>query len=194
MIHKLVLEDFQYLCLVGLQIYQEVAMNTEMNQLLEAKEVGYEFYELAISTVYLEENKPSHFNVLKDSVDIYLPMIKFSMSSTISALIDFILLMIIEMITSNLFLSVLISRFFSASFNYTLNKQYVFSKSKGNTLKGSRIKYILLVVFIMLLNYQFLRMYTLVGLPLVISKILTECTLFFFSYFIQKRYIFAEKY
>lgn len=162
----------------------------EMNQLLNAKNAGYDFYELQISTVYLEENKSSHFNVLRDSLSIYLPIIKFSMSSIFAGLLDFILLMLVAMITSNLFISVLISRMFSATFNYIVNRNYVFEKTKSKLLSKSAVKYILLASIIVLLNYATMKIYIFIGLPLMISKIFTEITIFFFSYIMQKKYVF----
>lgn len=138
----------------------------------------------------MKENKLSYFNVIKDSLAIYLSIIKFSMSSIISALLDLVLLMIMERITSSLFISVFIARVFSATFNYIVNREYVFSKTKDSLLKGAPIKYILLVLFIMLLNYEIMKVYISLGLPLLVSKVCTESTLFFFSYWVQKKYIF----
>lgn len=166
----------------------------EMNQLLEARDSGYGFHEITIDTVYLEENKSSHFNPIRDSLSIYLPILKFSMSSVLSALLDIILLMMIELATSNLFVSVVISRVMSATFNYMVNREYVFSKDKHTLVKGSMFKYILLAVTIMLLNYEIMRMYIFIGLPLLAAKLLTEGTLFFFSYWAQRKYVFAKNY
>ncbi|MGO4372465.1 glycosyltransferase [Paenibacillus sp. MCAF20] len=45
----------------------------EMNMLLEAPGAGYAFHEIPIDTVYLDENKSSHFHPIKDSVTKSLP-------------------------------------------------------------------------------------------------------------------------
>lgn len=165
----------------------------EMNELLEAKDMRYNFYEITINTVYIEENKSSHFNVIRDSISIYLPILKFSLSSVISALLDMSLLLILERLTSNLFLSVIMSRIISASSNYILNRQYVFTRGKSLSVKGSLTKYALLAVVIMLLNYEIMNLYILIGIPLFISKLLTEGTLFFFSYYMQRKYVFIKQ-
>lgn len=166
--------------------------NINMNQLLEAKDLGYKFHESPVNTVYLEKNKSSYFKAIRDSLEIYLPIIKFSMVSIISALIDLILLILIDIITSNLLISVFVSRILSATFNYIGNKEYGFSRSKNSVIQGSAIKYILLALTIVLLNYQIMRIYIFIGLSLLISKICTEGTLFFFSYWVQRRYIFRQ--
>ena len=107
----------------------------EMNMLLEAEENDYEIKEVPINTVYLEDNKSSHFNPLKDSIKIYLPFLKFGMSSILSALLDFSLLIFIKLLTSNLFLAVVGARLCSGVFNYIMNKKYVFSKGNRKMRK-----------------------------------------------------------
>lgn len=163
----------------------------EMNMLLEAVPTGYNFHEIYISTVYLEQNKSSHFHPLKDSLRIYLPILKFSMSSLISAMLDFILLCIIQTITKNLFFSVVCARLFSATFNYTMNKVYVFSKFKDTSIKKSLPRYFLLVTLIMLANYGVIHTYySVIGLSLFFAKIFTEVTIFLFSFWSQRKFVF----
>ena len=121
---------------------------------------------------------------------VYLPLIKFSLSSILSAVIDFILLMIFNLFSGNLFLSVAVARLCSATFNYNMNKRYVFKNDKKNQ---SLIKYVFLATIIMLINYNILNFYYFIGLPLAISKIITEVTIFLFSYWIQKKFIFRKE-
>lgn len=163
----------------------------EMNMLLEAVPLGYEFNEMDIDTVYLENNKSSHFHTLKDSFRVYLPIIKFSLSSILSAILDFILLGVIQFYTSNLFYSVVGARVCSALFNYTLNKLYVFSRFKNSAVKKSLPRYFLLAAFIMLSNYSIIYIYnSIAGIPLFYSKILTEGTIFIFSFWCQRKFVF----
>ena len=93
-----------------------------------------------------------------------------------------LLLFILQGVSSNLFLSILVSRVVSASLNYILNRQYVFSKRKSSNIKGSLPKYVLLAVTIMLLNYEIINFYIIIGVSVFIAKILAEGTLFLFSY------------
>jgi glycosyltransferase involved in cell wall biosynthesis len=131
----------------------------EMNMLLEAVPAGYSFYEIDIDTVYLEQNKSSHFRFLKDSISVYLPIIKFSMSSLTSAVLDLLLLVIFQLFTSNLFLSVVGARVCSAVFNYTVNRYYVFSKFKDASIKRSLSRYTMLAIVVMLANYGVIDFY-----------------------------------
>ena len=71
----------------------------EMNVLLECTEKSIPIFEIPIETIYIEENKSSHFNPLKDSWKIYKLIIKFGAptlllfiaSSLLSFVIDFLL-------------------------------------------------------------------------------------------------------
>jgi glycosyltransferase involved in cell wall biosynthesis len=165
----------------------------EMNMLLDTFLAGYSFYEIDIDTVYLERNKSSHFHPLKDSLKVYLPIIKFSMSSILSGVLDFLLLGVIQLFTSNLFLAVIGARICSAVFNYSANRHYVFSKFKDASIKTSLPRYFMLAGFIMLANYGVIDMYySVIGLSLFLAKILTEITIFFFSYWSQRKFVFVK--
>lgn len=165
----------------------------EMNMLLEAVPAGYKFKEIDIDTVYLNQNKSSHFHFLKDSFRVYLPIVKFSMSSLMSALLDMLLLVLIQIFTSNLLLAVVGARICSAAFNYTANRHFVFSRSNGLPVKSSLPRYMLLAFVVMLANYGVIEFYySTIGLSLILAKIFTETTIFLFSYWIQRKFVFAK--
>lgn len=165
----------------------------EMNMLLEAQSEGVPLYEVPIDTVYLNENESSHFRPLADSARVYLPILKFSASSLMSAGVDFALLFLLQAVTNNLFLSVACARLCSSVFNYTMNRTYVFARgNKRTSVYSSMPKYFALVLAVLLLNYAFMAVYhSGLGLPLLLSKILTEATLFFFSFWSQRRFVYA---
>ena len=165
----------------------------EMNMLLEAEENDYEIREVPINTVYLEDNKSSHFNPLKDSIKIYSPFFKFGMSSVLSALLDFILLVFIKLMTSNLFLGVVGARLCSGTFNYIMNKKYVFSRGNRENEQICFYKYVLLACILMFMNYITLNYLCTIGINLVLGKIITETILFMFSFLVQRRYVFVYK-
>lgn len=164
----------------------------EMNLLLQAPRAGYSFFELPIETVYIDRNSSSHFRPLADSVKIYWPIAKFGSVSLISALLDILLLMLIQYGTGNLLLAVWGARLCSSLFNYTMNKTFVFNSGKPAPARRSMPKYFTLAVLILLLNYGFmLAFYGQLGLPLLAAKVLTEAMLFLFSYWCQQRFVYA---
>lgn len=165
----------------------------EMNMLLEAVPAGFQFKEVDIDTVYLEQNKSSHFHFLKDSFRVYWPIVKFSMSSLLSALLDVLLLILIQFFTSNLLLSVIGARICSAAFNYIANRRFVFSNAQDVPVVNSLAKYMILAIAVMLANYAIIYFYYgTLGLSLLLAKFLTETTLFLFSYWVQRKFVFVS--
>lgn len=165
----------------------------EMNQLLEAKNAGYDFYSIPIETIYENNNTGSHFHPIRDSIRVYLPILKFSMSSFICGILDFGLLFLLNHLTGRLLFSVITARVISSLFNYLLNKNIVFQSKTGREVT-TLIKYYLLAVGILSCNYLLLSfLNSSLGLSLFISKLLTEGFLFFISYFIQHKIIFRNK-
>jgi glycosyltransferase involved in cell wall biosynthesis len=163
----------------------------EMNLLLEAPAAGFSFHEVPIDTIYLNHNESSHFRPIADSARIYAPFITFSASSLLSAAIDYLLLALIHLFSSSLLLAVLGARLASSIFNYTMNKNFVFSKGKRATIKRSMSKYFALVVVIFSLNFGLMFLFNeRLGIPLLIAKLLTEASLFVFSYYAQRRFVY----
>lgn len=164
----------------------------EMNLLLQAPGAGYSFLELPIETVYIDHNHSSHFRPLADSLKIYWPIVKFGSVSLISALLDILLLMLIQSGTGNLLLAVWGARLCSAAFNYGMNKTFVFTGGKPAPVRRSMSKYIALAGVVLLLNYGLMSLlFGQAGLPLLAAKLLTEATLFLFSYWCQQRFVYA---
>jgi putative flippase GtrA len=165
----------------------------EMNQLLEAKAAGFSFFCIPIETIYENNNEGSHFHPIRDSIRVYLPLLKFSMSSMLCGILDFGLLFLLKGLSGNLLFSVVFARIISSLCNYLLNKHLVFptDKKKKST---SFLQYYLLAVVILGCNYVLLALLNeALGVPLVLSKILTELVLFSVSYFVQHKIIFKKQ-
>lgn len=163
----------------------------EMNMLLTAHRAGYPITEEYIDTVYLDENKSSHFRPVADSLRIYYPILLFSTSSMLSALLDFALLFIVHYFSSSLLLSVVAARLCSSVFNYSMNRRYVFIGGNTKRTYQSFPKYFALVLLILLLNYGLLYFYNeKLIIPLLAAKVLTEASIFVFSYWAQRRFVY----
>ncbi|XEC94007.1 GtrA family protein [Paenibacillus tarimensis] len=163
----------------------------EMNMLLKAHRDGYSMHEVPIDTVYLANNSSSHFRPIADSAKVYLPILKFCSSSVLSAALDFMLLLLLQMLTGILFFSVAGARVCSSIFNYSMNRRFVFGKKQRPPVISSAPKYFALVLLIMLLNYGFIYVFHEgLDIPLVIAKLLTEGSLFVFSFWSQRKFVF----
>ena len=164
----------------------------EMNILLECAKNKIEIEEIPIQTIYIENNKHSHFNTIKDSYLVYKEIIKFSLSSITSFIIDYILFAILSLTTNKIILSNITSRIISSTINYILNKNIVF-KNKDSKLT-TLTKYILLAITILSLNTVILNILTKqLQINHLIAKIITEIILFILSWLIQKKIIFKLK-
>ena len=181
----------------------------ETNMLLAMKEQGIEFDEVKIRTVYIEENKSSHFRAVRDSVRIYKLILahffRYTLSSLLSAVVDTGLFAGLSWLLCKLLSEPWLSlapaigaRAVSSLFNFFLNKNMVF-RSNVSTGKAM-LRYYLLAVPQMLLqagltwgattllhigaNQTFLR--TLVYIVIMVI-------LYFASFVIQQRWVFAAR-
>ena len=163
----------------------------EMNVLLNLKSKNVKVKEIEIKTIYFDNNKKSHFNTIKDSYKIYSQILRFTMSSIISFLIDYSLFIILNIITNKLILSNIISRLISSICNYNFNKKLVF---KSNKKLNGLISYFLLVITILSLNTLLLGLFvSIFNFNKYISKIIVELILFIISYLVQKNIIFKKE-
>lgn len=169
----------------------------EINMLLELAREGTPIIEEDIETVYIEDNKSSHFNTVKDSFKIYKEIIKFSASSLISFLIDYTAFAALLLATGSMGLSngIVISniaaRVLSSVANYSINRKLVFgSNAKVST---SALQYFLLAGIILIGNTLVLSTFTTtLGINSMIAKIMTELVFFSISWTVQKYVIFYK--
>ncbi len=173
----------------------------EMYMLLGAAEQHIPMREVFIETVYLdEENSSSHFHPLRDSFKIYASILKFTCSSLIAFVIDYVLVLVLAAIlplagitpAQVLLLSVVIARIISASCNFLINRRMVF-KVQGHALSGA-VKYCSVTLLILALNYLLLRLFNLgLQVPLSVAKLIVEALLFIVSFLLQRFFVFRNR-
>ena len=169
----------------------------EINMLLTAAQSGMPVIEEKIETVYLNDNASSHFNAFRDSFKIYLCIFKFSASSLLAFVIDYLLALLFKGLTASwaasvsLNFSVIAARIISASVNFAVNRKVVF---KGNeSLSRAAVKYALLAVCILALNLAMMHLFTIaLNWPFALAKILTEVLLFYLSFVMQGKFVFRS--
>ncbi|SHN60474.1 Glycosyltransferase involved in cell wall bisynthesis [Butyrivibrio hungatei DSM 14810] len=169
----------------------------EMQQILMCKELGIPIIEVPIRTIYIDENKSSHFNPLRDSIKIYAQFGKFIFSSLSSAFIDIALFtLMVKLIKgsfggSDIYISIatVTARVISAIWNFGMNKRVVF-KSKAE-LHRSGFKYAALAVCQVLMSAFLVTLFhRLTGGNDTVIKIIVDTMLFFISYQIQREIVF----
>lgn len=172
----------------------------ETNMLIETKNLGVEIQEVKIDTIYIEENKASHFNPIKDSIRIYMVFGKFLFSSLSSSVVDlglFWALCSMLKESSNLtgldyiVQATVMARVLSAIYNYLLNYKVVF-KSKAGVV-NTAIKYAALAVCQMCLSAFLVKtVYGWVGGMEVLVKVPVDVFLFFLSFVIQREFVYRN--
>jgi len=171
----------------------------EMNMLIDAKEKGIEIKEVPISTIYIDENKTSHFNPLRDSLKIYAVFSKFLISSLLSFLIDIGLFSLFIWIFKSIvnpglsaILSTVFSRIISSLANYTINKNNVFNVKHNE--KSTLIKYYILCACQLLCSALAVAMLcSVIKTHCVIIKLFVDLVLFIISFQIQREWVFKKQ-
>lgn len=173
----------------------------ETNSLLKFKQAGYGFTEVEIETVYIEENKTSHFRTVRDSLRVYSFILKFILSSISSFLVDIIIFFLLNFFfgarlgaVSELVCTA-VARAVSSFFNFNINRKKVFSS--GANYGKTFLKYYAVAIPQMLASAGLVTLFTIlthseaVGSTLI--KAVVDITLFFISYRIQQTFVFADK-
>ncbi len=164
----------------------------EMNILLEFARERRPIEEMEIETIYLNNNEGSHFNTVKDSFRIYKEILKFSASSLISFIVDYIISSALSFTPLGTVWANVIARVVSSVVNFTVNRKFVF-KSKENVFKAA-LKYFLLAAAILagntLVMYLFVDVW---DIHFMIAKVITEVIFFITSWTVQKFVVFGKK-
>ena len=181
----------------------------ETNMLLMLKQKRIPFREVTIRTVYIEENKTSHFRPLWDSLRIYTKIfshfLRYSLSSLVSSVVDegcyVAFLWLLRAVLSGLALTATATtaaRLISSLLNFYMNKTLVF-KSNVNT-GTAMLRYFALALPMLgaqaLLTHGVYALFripeTATGLHALIYAVVM-LILYFVNYFIQHRWVFQEK-
>ena len=164
----------------------------EINVLLYATRHRIPIQEVTIQTVYIEDNRSSHFNPFRDGWRIYKMILFFVASSLVAMLLDYVLVLLLSSVTKDVPQSLLISvvgaRVLSSLTNYFMNCKLVFE----NRSRSSIARYYLLVAVNLAVNYGLMVVITQL-MPIAIGKILVELILYPLSFFIQRKYVFPPE-
>ena len=168
----------------------------EINVLLSCSKNGTEIREVPIQTIYKDNNRGSHFRAVKDSVRIYQEILKFSFSSLAGFLTDYGMFSLLSTLlagagAAGLILSNVLARIVSGTVNFTLNRRMVFKSHKNIFYQAAQ--YAMLAALILIINTSLLTVFVeILGVNRFLAKIVVECILFFFSWLMQKKYVFRD--
>ena len=178
----------------------------ETNMLLALKEQNIPYGEVKIRTVYIEENKSSHFRAVRDSVRIYALILshffRYTAASILSALVDTGVFTLLSWLLGGIFGGLLLdsvatgtARVVSSLFNFLLNKKMVFH-SNASTAKAL-LRYYCLAIPILLAQLGLTHgTYLLLGIRddqtvlRTLIYVIVMTVLYIVSFIIQQRWVF----
>jgi glycosyltransferase involved in cell wall biosynthesis len=160
----------------------------EMTVLAHLCRSGRRPMEIPIETVYIDGNKSSHFDPVRDSMRIYFVLLRYFASSLVAAGIDFTGFSISFALTHNILTSIIVGRLSSLT-NFVLNKRYVFHS--GAPLPGALLRYYLLVLAVAAISYGAIRGLTgYLGWNVFVAKLVVDTLLSLASFSIQCTLVF----
>ncbi len=164
----------------------------ELDMLLACKYQSCPIEEQPIRTIYLDDNRSSHFRPVLDSMRIYFLLFRFSILSALTALLDNSVFVLAFALTKGIAESQTLARAVSSVLNYAGAHRAVFhSRQKHAAVLP---KYMLLVVCSGALSYvgiQFLHSRVHIGV--IPAKLLSESLLFVANFAIQRDFIFTRR-
>ena len=180
----------------------------ETNMLLAMKDMSIGFDEVKIRTVYIEENKSSHFHPIRDSWKIYklifAHFFRYTLSSIASAVVDTSVYSLLSWLLSGILSGFALTasagvgaRVVSSLLNFYLNKKLVF-ESQVSTSKAM-LRYYMLAIPQMAAQVLLTQgVYALLGIPDTATGLRTllyavvMSALYVLSFVIQQRWVFAS--
>lgn len=173
----------------------------EMNMLLKLHDWGVSPYEVTIATIYINDNKGSHFNAFRDGLRVGGRILKYAAGSILSFLVDWLIfLLCMKLVFSGAgeniryAFSFGIARVISSTFNYIYNRKAVFGGK--NYERGATAKYFGLVITVMVLGMIVQRLTAYIpGGDFVHSaiKLAYDTVMFIVNYIVQRDFVFKIK-
>ncbi|NLD82650.1 MAG: glycosyltransferase [Clostridiales bacterium] len=186
----------------------------EMNVLIQCAGAKVPMRAITIETIYMEENKGTHFHPIRDSWRIYKLLLgnffRFMSVSILCWAVDILLFSLLKRIgalaqieqgsqllralsrsAEPVLLATALARVVSAAMNFLLNKSLVFNIKKA---RGAVWKYIVLCIGVMLVSgVTVSALHALTGINSTVIKMVVDLILFLINYRIQKAWVFPQE-
>ena len=162
----------------------------EMTMLAHLCRGGQLPVEVPIATIYIGNNRASHFSPVWDSMRIYFVLLRFFASSLVAAGVDLAGFSFCFVFTHHLLLSVAVGRF-SSLINFALNRRFVFQSLAS--VPAALWRYYVLVVAIGGLSYGLIfTLHTYARWNVFAAKIVVDAILSLVSFSAQRTFVFRR--
>ena len=163
----------------------------ELDMLLACNREAYPFQEVPIRTIYEKGNPTSHFNPLLDSLRIYFVLLRYSLLSLATAVVDNIAFVLAFFAFSSILYAQIIGRLVAVLFNYPLAHGAVFLSPERRL--APLPKYLMLVVASGAVAYVLIHfIHTHFSVGVIWAKLSVESTLFIVNFAIQRHFVFTR--
>lgn len=164
----------------------------ELDMLIACKHQGCAIREEPVRTIYLEDNRGSHFHPIFDSMRIYFLLLRFSALSLATAVLDNAVFALAWPATGSIAESQAASRLVAMVFNYLGARGLVFHSRQRHAIVLP--KYVALVAGNGLLSYGLIQWFHgRLGMATVPAKLLAESLLFIANFAIQRDFVFTRR-
>jgi glycosyltransferase involved in cell wall biosynthesis len=160
----------------------------ETEELVVIKANGIAIRQIPIQTIYIENNRESHFRPLRDSARIYFVLLRYSVASIVTEMADIAVFTSVMAASGNLLLSNAIGRLVALWVQFMLLQSFVFRMQGG---VGTLAMYLGLVVVSGVISTALqLQMASFVPFP-VVAKIFAEVLVFVFNFLFLRDFVFG---
>lgn len=147
--------------------------------------------QVPIDTIYLDGNRASHFNPLRDSMRIYFVFVRACGASMLTACIDSLMFSLAFSATGNLAASMIVGRAVAIVVAFFMARNLVF-RSSSSVMKSFG-KYIAAAIVMGTVSFNLLKFFhASLGFPVLPAKLTAEGLLFLVSFSIQRQIIFGR--
>jgi len=174
----------------------------EINMLIFTRSKRIDIHEVPIETIYIEDNRSSHFHPLFDSMKVYSQLLRFVFVSFRVALFDFLLFLLCFALTSHILASLFAARFipstliyFNKSFWRSRNlftKRFLVVEDKTNHKFWMRflVYYAAITVMVFLSWLSMKLIMGRMGWGAAVTKGVVETFLFSLNYILHREFVF----
>lgn len=163
----------------------------EMNVLLHWARSNSPVEEVEISTVYEDGNSTSHFKVIRDSVNIYWQIVKFSAPAFLSFALDVALFAVLLCLGLPVVCANIAARLVTVPLNFAALKLINRRHQTDTTLSAARC--FALAAAVLALNTLIVWGLCALGMGELGAKVIADIILFFMSFVIQRKFMYRLK-
>lgn len=164
----------------------------ETEMLVVAAREKVKISSVPIATVYIENNRGSHFNPLLDSMRIYFVFVRFLSSSFLTAIIDYLAFTTVLLLGGAISWGIVTGRLLAGTANFVINKELVF-RSRAPFWRAL-LGYAALVAALGAVAYAFISLLvTRLHWNPFVAKVAVEGLLLLGSFVLQRDIVFSNK-